>query len=150
MWSNTTPDALRRMNPDLEIVEDALRDKTDAQTTISFMARQDLENAFETRWLQLGGPNLLREYVVGGSPKKWRFDFALPERRLLIEIDGGQWQEKGHGYGMKMEDDFEKQNWATIEGWVIVRYCTTMIHGPCAYEFIKIAIDYAKKEAGSD
>ena len=54
--------------------------------------------------------------------RKWRFDFAYPDIKLAIEVEGGIWIQGRHSRGKGMLADMEKYNWATIHGWRILRY----------------------------
>ena len=64
--------------------------------------------------------------------RDWRFDFAWPDNRLAVEIDGGTWMSKHggksrHTTGTGYEGDCEKLNAAAILGWKVLRYTTTML-----------------------
>lgn len=56
--------------------------------------------------------------------RKWRFDFAWPEKKLALEVDGGIWQRGGggHSHPLGIERDIEKYNAAALIGWRILRY----------------------------
>jgi very-short-patch-repair endonuclease len=55
--------------------------------------------------------------------RRWRFDWAWPDRKLALEIDGGLWQPGGgrHNRGVGYVKDLEKLNEATILGWRVLR-----------------------------
>jgi very-short-patch-repair endonuclease len=63
--------------------------------------------------------SLKKEYKF--HPKrKWRADFAIPEWKLLIEVEGGG----QNGRHMRIDGflkDMEKYNSATILGWQLFR-----------------------------
>lgn len=48
--------------------------------------------------------------------RNWRADFAWPEHRLILEVQGGHWT-KGHGMGSNARGDMERQAYATLAGW---------------------------------
>lgn len=60
--------------------------------------------------------------------RKWRFDFACPELKVAIEIDGGVWNSSRgehagrHSGGSGQIKDFEKMNAAVELGWVVLHY----------------------------
>ena len=70
---------------------------------------------FETRWKQLGGPPLVAEYRFHPT-RKWQFDFAMPEKKIAIEIEG-----KGHAKWNRYHGDVEKYNDAARLGWRVFR-----------------------------
>jgi len=103
----------------------------------------DLEAAFATRWRQLDGPPLEREYRfaahhVGFGPgirkrlrkaglRDWRFDFAHPGARVAIEMDGGTWTRGRHVRGKGYANDCAKLNAAAFLGWRVWRLTSDML-----------------------
>ena len=80
-----------------------------------------LEVLFEHIWGALGGPRLEREYRF--SERGWRFDFALPEQRIAIEIEGGLYRGR-HTQAKGFIEDCHKYNAATMAGWRVIRLTT--------------------------
>ena len=66
--------------------------------------------------------------------RKWKADLYLPEARILIECDGGKWS-GGHKRGQALEDDYERQNWAQMHGYRILRFTNEQIDSGAAKEF---------------
>lgn len=64
---------------------------------------------------------MLREYRFC-PPRMWRFDFAWPERKLAVEIEGGTWSGGRHTRGSGFAADCSKYNAATMMGWRVLRY----------------------------
>lgn len=54
--------------------------------------------------------------------RKFRFDFAIPDLLIAIEIEGGIWTGGRHTRGAGYRKDMEKYNLATVEGWRILRF----------------------------
>lgn len=54
--------------------------------------------------------------------RKWRMDWALPNHKIAIEIEGGVWVGGRHTSGAGFVKDMEKYNSATVLGWRILRY----------------------------
>lgn len=56
--------------------------------------------------------------------RRWRFDYALLEHKIAIEIDGGVWLKGGgrHNRGAGFIKDMEKLNAAASLGWLILRF----------------------------
>lgn len=74
----------------------------------------------------LGLPEPCPEYRF--SERKFRFDFAYPEAKVAIEIEGQG--PKGLGRHQRpegFERDLEKYNLAVVLGWRILRFTPSMI-----------------------
>ena len=63
-----------------------------------------------------GLPEPRREYAAV-SGRKFRFDFAWPNFKLLLEVQGGTWIKGGHSTGKGIGRDCEKECLALAEGW---------------------------------
>lgn len=70
---------------------------------------------------QLTGLSFSSEYKFHPA-RKWRFDFAIPEYKIAIEIEGGIWLIGRHNRPISMIKDFEKYNEAAKLGWRILKY----------------------------
>jgi len=69
----------------------------------------------------------VREYEFA-RPRKYRFDFAFPDKKIAIEIDGGtKFGQSRHSRGKGYEDDCTKLNTAVKMGWAVLRYTTEMV-----------------------
>lgn len=71
-----------------------------------------------------GVPECEREFRFH-PVRKWRFDFAWPEKKVAIEIEGAVWTGGRHTRGAGYVKDCEKYNAAAELGWVVLRYTTT-------------------------
>jgi very-short-patch-repair endonuclease len=83
------------------------------------------------------------EYVTEhrfAPPRKWRFDIAILDSRLAIEIDGGTWVGGRHTSGAGYEKDCEKLNAAVIEGWRVLRFTSGMVRDGRAMNAINKAM----------
>lgn len=54
--------------------------------------------------------------------RRWRFDFAYPEKKLAIEIEGGVFTFGRHNRPDGYKKDCEKYNSAIELGWLVLRY----------------------------
>jgi very-short-patch-repair endonuclease len=68
--------------------------------------------------------------------RKWRLDFARPDIRLAIEIDGGVWTQGRHSGGQGQIDDMEKGNAAVAEGWQVLHFTPQQVRNGEAYRFV--------------
>jgi len=69
--------------------------------------------------------------------RRWRADFAIPGKKILIECEGGTWTNGRHNRGDGFEKDCEKYNAASEQGWTILRYTKQMIDSGKAIDQIK-------------
>ena len=73
--------------------------------------------------------------------RKWRFDFAWPDKKLAAEVEGGTWKGGRHTRGSGFEKDCEKYNTATVMGWRVLRFTSTQVRNGTALETIKTALE---------
>jgi len=52
----------------------------------------------------------------------WKFDYAIPEKLVAVEIEGGAYVQGRHTRGQGYVKDLEKYNAAIELGWVVLRY----------------------------
>lgn len=74
----------------------------------------------------LGLPEPVREHRFH-PVRRWRFDFAWPDRKIAVEVDGGTWSGGRHSRGAGYEKDAEKLNTATLDGWRVLRVTSAMV-----------------------
>jgi hypothetical protein len=81
---------------------------------------------------------LLREFKYVGIPapvqelqfhpsRKWRFDFAWPDKMVACEVEGGTYMGGRHQTADGFQKDCEKYNEATLLGWKIIRVTADQI-----------------------
>lgn len=85
-------------------------------------AKSQLESwlAAQIRLLLTGAPEPVREYRFHPH-KKWKFDFAWPEVKLAVEIEGGVYVQGRHSRGAGFEADCAKYAEALLLGWRVLR-----------------------------
>lgn len=54
--------------------------------------------------------------------RKWRFDLAIPSKKLAVEIEGAVYSNGRHTRGSGFLKDIEKYNTAAILGWTLLRF----------------------------
>lgn len=89
----------------------------------------NLERAFDTRWRQCGGPEL----VEGFPFEAFWFDRSIPALKIAFEIDGGIWSNGSHTRGVGYNTMCRKNNAALLAGWRVFRFTSTMLSDPFAY-----------------
>lgn len=56
------------------------------------------------------------------NERKFRIDFAIPDHKIAIEVDGGVWMKKsGHNTGQGIIRDQEKTSLLSAYGWSVIR-----------------------------
>ena len=53
--------------------------------------------------------------------RKWRFDFAFPDKKVALEVEGGVFSQGRHVRGAGFIADLAKYNQAASMGWRILR-----------------------------
>ena len=53
--------------------------------------------------------------------RMWRLDYAWPEAKLGLEVEGGVWTMGKHGRGSGIVKDMEKSNALACLGWRLLR-----------------------------
>lgn len=54
--------------------------------------------------------------------RKWAYDFAWPDLKIAVEMEGGVWIYGGHNRPNGYIDDLDKYNQGSRQGWCILRY----------------------------
>jgi len=54
--------------------------------------------------------------------RRFRFDYAIPSKKIAIEQEGGAWTNGRHTRGKGYISDMEKYNLATSMGWRVLRF----------------------------
>lgn len=95
---------------------------------------------FLDRLKQIINKEVIPEYRFHPT-RKWRFDYAIPEFKIAIEIDGGVFIQGRHNRGSGYVKDMEKFNEAAILGWRILRFTPQQIKKEQWIETIKRTIN---------
>ena len=78
-----------------------------------------LEEAFATQ-LRESGLAFQREFKFHPH-RRWRIDFAFPDERVGVEVEGGTWSGGRHTRGSGFAADCEKYAEAMCLGWRVLR-----------------------------
>ena len=111
--------------------------------------------AFQIKALQLTAPErewrFARQIVGGGKDisdklkraglKDWRFDFAWPELKFAVEVEGISPKGGGHQSVGGFRQDIEKYHVALYHGWIVYRTDMTQINNGQAVRLIQQQID---------
>ena len=69
--------------------------------------------------------------------RRFRWDFADVDRRLLVEVQGGTWVKGAHSTGQGIARDTEKLNIATIHGWKVMQFTPEQVRDGRALRWVQ-------------
>lgn len=78
----------------------------------------------------------IRATLKAWGLKDWRFDFAIPQHKIAIEIEGGIFIGGRHTQGATFREDCHKYNMATVFGWSVLRFTDREVKSGKALEMI--------------
>ena len=78
--------------------------------------------------------------------RRWRFDYAIPAKKVAVEVDGGVWVGGRHINPAGYINDMEKLNTAASMGWLVLRITTDDRFAMKTYELIKNTLEQRKNE----
>lgn len=89
--------------------------------------------------LQAGIPEPVTEhrFLFG---RRFRFDYAWPEYRVALEVEGGVWTGGRHTRGKGFLSDMEKYNHAAQLGWLVLRCVPDTLLKVATVDAVKRAI----------
>lgn len=65
---------------------------------------------------------------VMDTKRRYRADYMLPDKKVIIEINGGQWNRGRHNRGGKgYENDLNKLNTAQMNGYKVFQFTYEML-----------------------
>jgi hypothetical protein len=73
--------------------------------------------------------------------RKWRFDYAVLEHKVAIEVEGGVWTRGRHTRPQGFLCDVEKYNAGTLLGWRIFRVTPDDLCKTKTFDLIKQAVN---------
>ena len=114
-------------------------------------ARTKWENRLHAELRRSGLPTPDREhYFALALGRSFRLDFAWPDRKLAVEVQGGGWmpadklgrRRGAHGGGEALERDCEKFALASALGWRVVPVTPAQIKDGRAVRWIEAALEW--------
>ena len=91
-------------------------------------AREKFEQAFFWQCVVNKLPKPERQHLFAPR-RKYAFDFAWPQWKLAVEVEGGIWRRGGgaHSHPTAIIRDIVKHNLATDLGWRVYRFTTDQV-----------------------
>lgn len=85
---------------------------------------------------------------IDPNARGWRFDFAFPDVKLLVELHGALGAGK-HSRKAGQTNDLEKANAATEAGWSVLSYSTALVNsGSAAIQVERVVLRRRRLLAG--
>ena len=125
--------------------------KINKLTAIGFERKKqqvNLQRKFRTLCKAFKLPIPECEYIVDGWKDKrhYKADFAFPNAKLVVEIEGGHFSRtSGHSGGKAIRKDIKRFNKLTELGWVYLRYPFSKDCGLVDFDQIRDVYDLLKK-----
>lgn len=85
------------------------------------------------------GVECVKEYKFHPE-RRWRFDYAIPEYKIALEVEGGVWTQGRHTRPQGFLGDVEKYNAATLMGWRVFRTTPSELYRTATINLLKTAI----------
>ena len=92
-----------------------------------------------------GLPEPKREFRFDGT-RRYRFDFAWPEMKLAVEVEGGQWGRGRHLRPIGFAKDCSKYNLAAVRRWCVLRFVEGDVRDGTALAWVESAMEILGKE----
>lgn len=77
--------------------------------------------------------------------RRWRFDYAIPEYKIALEVEGGVWTQGRHTRSQGFLGDMEKYNTATLMGWRVFRCTPDTLYKMATINLLRQAINNTQK-----
>jgi hypothetical protein len=111
-----------RLNPELR-AKPKPADKTEARKILDKAQQEDFAWKFEYYWVRNNGPDLDREFQFD-EDRKWRADYKVVDKMVLIELEGGVYSGGRHTRAQGFIEDCMKYNKAAMLGYTVYRIPT--------------------------
>lgn len=110
-------------------------------TSKSTDKKSDLEELFmfQMKAVRFPMPQRQLKFCPG---RQFEWDFAWPSIKFWVEVDGGEWMEKGaHNTGKAIRRDREKDAEAFLMGWKGIRFCGSQVKDGTAIKILEKIFD---------
>lgn len=87
-----------------------------------------------------------RQRLKAAKLADWRFDFAWPDQKFAVEVEGGAFVGGRHTRGAGFEADLKKYSAAMRHGWTVYRCSGSLIKSGEALEMIQLMLDRSANE----
>ena len=105
--------------------------------------RQPLNDAFTLLCRKELGVRCEKEWKFH-PVRRWRFDYAFPDFKVALEVEGGVFTGGRHTRSVGFMKDIEKYNTAAMLGWTVVRTVPDELYTGKTLTMLKLLIDARK------
>lgn len=102
----------------------------------SLKNKTDLADTLQLQVRAMRLPEGVREYLALAPARKFRCDLAWPDRKLFVEVDGGEYIQGRHSRGYGMASDSEKWNLLTLAHWRGFRFTGGQVRSGFALDIL--------------
>lgn len=88
-----------------------------------------------------GLPMPVVEYTFHPS-RRWRWDYAWPEEKVALEVDGGNFVRGAHVRGARILKTHEKLNAAAALGWRVLYTVPRQLHTTALIDVLRVALSH--------
>ena len=116
------------MNQSTKTIKGISKGKRKALQIVDLLKAEGIDAITEHRFAAelVGGTGKgLRQRLKDANLKDWRFDIAILEYKIAIELDGAVFTSGRHSRGLGVISDMDKINAATVNGWKVLRFTHT-------------------------
>lgn len=128
---------------------------TDAKKALIAATRKAENEKWEAAlWLALRAAGIASRFTPQFEAipgRKYRYDFACEDSKILVEVNGGLWmtdeqgRAQGHAHPAAIERDYEKLNAAVIRGWRVMIFSPRHVKDGTALVCILEALGIGKR-----
>lgn len=111
-----TPAQIKHLTIDARV---SIIERTPTAKALIKESTESLEAMFAKQVERFGLPTPVTQFKFDDTPVDWRWDFAWPAYKLLVEVNGGIYQDPptGHRSIRGIVRDYAKLNAATARHW---------------------------------
>lgn len=98
------------------------------------------EREYQFAAAHVGPGRGVKKRLQDAGLKNWRFDFAWPDKKFAVEVEGGTYVGGRHNRGKGFEDDCIKYHHAMLLGWTVYRCTGRLVDNGWAVQLIQIMV----------
>lgn len=115
-----------------------------ADEVMRYLIQENMVDIFVEFCKKQLGEAPAKEYVFH-PVRKWRFDYAFPEAKIALEVEGGVYTGGRHIRPKGFLGDVDKYNAAAVMGWRVLRVVPDRLRTFDTIKMIRDCMDYGKE-----